>query len=1055
MKRQITLMAATLAAISSCTMHEMDIPGIGEGEETVKVQVVPSIRGLEEVTTRSSVTSGESAVNDINIFFYRDGLLAASEYITTPSVATFLLAKDVPYNVYAVANAGRIDPISKESDMLSYRMSLGSSGFVGTLNGLGVPMVWSREGYTPSGSLAQLPVSLVRLVSKIRFRIDTDALAGLRVTAVRLCNGAAAVTPFRMNGHGGSKVTSASEVTTGDYASDSDLQSLNAGGEVYFYALENCQGTLLPGNTDPWKKIPSSISVADLCTYLEVDCEFQSGFALAGTITYRIYLGQDNCSNFDIIRNVDMGVALCLTRNLDNVSWKIDPDVDYNGSLCSAYVEQGLHGLDNIYVGETSLMCLSINSYLEDFIGEGLPGHSLAVFGADGKNSPDFQLGTIMYSSGDYFCEIKCIDATQSSNTLCLVDADGNIVTDFTLEDGALLAHYPQMVIGDGFQARPGNAVSEPQCYPYPLINGREDKLYIYLTDSEGNNLNCMEDWGQYGFDLSLFMPIGTRITPTDRMTGTAGSVSERIASTCFSGNVALGTGMNDGPSAVLSLRMSNTGSSSSINSALSLGYHLDGYHSGMNTPFTVTLSSAKAETVSYYADYDIVKPTFYLGSGDTFPQNLGWNLGGETYIVSCNPSYIDLLCDVYFVGKLRSTTISPVLSNASPLLFQKGGNSAFSYVPGSRTTIEQPYFCDGCSMTLKNTSGTSATIDGKDCRVYVMDADKGIRSLSEDLSIPNRYIRADVGICTLGDRSVQYDYSDLNGGFVTSDGTTSTNATYGYVWGDDGGYSYRGAGWYTGSRMSDEVDAHKDGQVTSYDGYNGRNLHNIIIENPVTFKVGWNTSSKCPVLEMSGNTFGCTFKCVVGMCWTSSCSWDYNTGGSPTTTRYAVYEPEINNASYKYSYTMSGLSASVNLPSAYTVESKFASINKTYWHENCTNAINLKSNRFSQLAMPESVTYYISIFVENANSVWVPIDTEIQQYTGKVTASYFTFYSNTARGTYADTSSMTNPDGSDRGKNSNVSSQASKYSDYTTATASYGVGFEFLNLFRWNRYNL
>ena len=338
MKRQITLMAATLAAISSCTMHEMDIPGIGEGEETVKVQVVPSIRGLEDVTTRSSVTSGESAVNDINIFFYRDGLLAASEYITTPSVATFLLAKDVPYNVYAVANAGRIDPISKESDMLSYRMSLGSSGFVGTLNGLGVPMVWSREGYTPSGSLAQLPVSLVRLVSKIRFRIDTDALAGLRVTAVRLCNGAAAVTPFRMNGHGGSKVTSASEVTTGDYASDSDLQSLNAGGEVYFYALENCQGTLLPGNTDPWKKIPSSISVADLCTYLEVDCEFQSGFALAGTITYRIYLGQDNCSNFDIIRNVDMGVALCLTRNLDNVSWKIDPDVDYNGSLCSAYV---------------------------------------------------------------------------------------------------------------------------------------------------------------------------------------------------------------------------------------------------------------------------------------------------------------------------------------------------------------------------------------------------------------------------------------------------------------------------------------------------------------------------------------------------------------------------------------------------------------------------------------------------------------------------------------------------------------------------------------------
>ena len=1054
MKRQITLMAAALAAISSCTLHEVDLPGVREGEETVKVQVVPSIQGMDNVDTRSSVTSGESDVKDINIFFYRDGLLAASEYITTPSVATFLLAKDVPYNVYAVANVGRMDPPDKESDILSYRMEMDASGYVGTLNSHGVPMVWSREDYTPSGSLVQLPVALVRLVSKIRFRIDTDALAGLRVTAVRLCNGAAAVTPFRMNGHGGSKVTSTSEITDGDYASSSDLQTLNAGGEVYFYALENCQGTLLPGNSDPWKKTPSNISVADLCTYIEVDCEFQSGFALSGTITYRIYLGQDNCSNFDIIRNVDMGVALCLTKNLDNVSWKIDPDVDYNGSLCSAYVELGLHGLDNIYVGESSLLCLGINGYLEDFIGEGLPGHSLAVFGADGNASPDFETGEITYSSGDYFCTIKCIDATQESNTLCLVDADGNLVTDFTLEDGSLVGHYPLMVIGDGGRARPGEVIADPQCYPYPVVNGNGDKLYVYLTDRDGYNLNVMEDWGQYGFDLSLFSPIGTRVTPTEQMTGTAGSISDRIVGSCFSGNVAWGGTMDDGPSAVLTLKMSNTGSAASINSALSLGYHLDGYHSGFNTPFEVTLSSAKAESVSCYADYDIVTPKFYLGSADTFPSSKGWNLGGETYIAAYNPSYIDFLCDVYLVGKLRSTIISPVLSNATPLLFQKGGNSAFSYVPGSRTSIEQPYFCDGCSMTLRNTSGTPATVDGQECRIYVMDTDKGICAMSEDLSIPNRYIRADVGICTLGDRAVRYDCCDLNGGYVSSDGTPGSDASYSYIWAQDG-YYYNGAGWYTGPRMAEAVSANKDSQVASYDGYGGRNLHNIIIADPVTFKVGWNTSTKRPLLEMSGNTFGCTFKCVVGMGWKSSCSWDYNTAGSPTTTEYTVYEPEVDNTSYKYSYTLSGQSASVDLPGASTVESKFAAINKTYWHENCTNAINLKSNRFSQLAMPESVTYYISIFVENANSVWVPIKTEIQQYSGKVTASYYTFYSHTAKGTYADTSSMTNPDGSSRGKDNSVSSQATKYSDYTSATATYGVGFEFLNLYSWNRFNL
>ena len=69
--------------------------------------------------------------------------------------------------------------------------------------------------------------------------------------------------------------------------------------------------------------------------------------------------------------------------------------------------------------------------------------------------------------------------------------------------------------------------------------------------------------------------------------------------------------------------------------------------------------------------------------------------------------------------------------------------------------------------------------------------------------------------------------------------------------------------------------------------------------------------------------------------------------------------------------------------------------------------------------------------------------------------SSIYTFYSNTARGTYADTSSMTNPDGSSRGSDSNVSSQASKYGDYTKATASYKVKFSTLHDTYWNWYNM
>ena len=38
-----------------------------------------------------------------------------------------------------------------------------------------------------------------------------------------------------------------------------------------------------------------------------------------------------------------MDVTLCLTKNLDTVSWKIDPDVNYNGTLGEAWIEQGFH----------------------------------------------------------------------------------------------------------------------------------------------------------------------------------------------------------------------------------------------------------------------------------------------------------------------------------------------------------------------------------------------------------------------------------------------------------------------------------------------------------------------------------------------------------------------------------------------------------------------------------------------------------------------------------------------------------------------------------------
>lgn len=1053
---RLAALSAIFISTVSCRMDELEIPQPADpgASTSVRVEVVPSIQGMDEVQTKSSVTSGESAVKDINIFFYHNGLLVTSSYVQTPSVASFLLNDGMDYNVYALANVGRITPVDKEADFIKYKMTIGSSGFVGSMNSGGIPMAWQKSNYVVSKSVTQLPMALVRLVSKIRFKVDMDALAGLKVKSIRLCNAAGAVTPFTMNGHGGSKITAASDAINGDYASASDLNAINSGGQIYFYALENCQGTLLSGNKDPWKKTPDNISVANLCTYLEVDCEFQAGFALNGTITYRVYLGQDNCTNFDIIRNVDMGVTLCLTKNLDNVSWKIDPDVDYNGSLGYAWIEQGLHAMDDLYVGETVQWGFSVNEYLEDFLGEGLKGCRLVARQGSQVNS-NLRFGDIVYSAGDYFCDMKCLAKTVSPCTLWLVDSDGNYITDIRLEDDTIECLDPNFAVGDGSKKRPVDRIVPPQSNVSPEVNGNDDKVYLYLVDNAGRNLNSTKADGQYGFDLGLFNNVSMSSTASEAVKGKVGTSSAALIAQSYSMlGATRGTSMSGGPSFTCTVRSVNAGSNATLNDALSKVYHIQDDHDGDNHIVDLSFAAANVGKGTAEADFSIIRPKFFLADKSTFTSTNGYTMFGASYIASYNPSKLDFLADVIYVGRRKGSVSSTIIDGTEQINFRTGGSIPGYYLPTATRVVAYPYIVDYSSAPMKvsSPSAKGIAIDGKTCDVFIMDRTSAVSALSEADS--NRdYMRAEVGIRTTGDKDVYYDYQDLNGAYVTSSGSVTSNAAYNYTWGDDT-YSYRGCGWYTGEGMSTAINANKDANVASLAGYTGANVYNITMRQPVRFNISWNSSSKCPVINMSGNTLGVTFKIYVGLVLTSSCTTANNTGSSSSKHTYTVTTPDNRTTVPPFVYTLSGLSSSASLPNYATLESKFADINKNYWHENCTNAINLKSNRFSQMAMPESAEYAISIAVED-NGVWVPIEISKSEPTGSISTSLYTFYSHTARGTYASTSSMTNPDGSSRGSDSSVSSQASRYSDYTTATGSYKVKFTVLHDSYWNWYNL
>ena len=99
---------------------------------------------------------------------------------------------------------------------------------------------------------------------------------------------------------------------------------------------------------------------------------------------------------------------------------------------------------------------------------------------------------------------MKCYGKTSYPSELCLVDKDGNMITDISLDDGEIDSYEPYLTVGDGALKRPADKITVPQRNTCPIDNGHEDKVYLYLTDYWGHNLNVPQSQGQYGFNLSL-----------------------------------------------------------------------------------------------------------------------------------------------------------------------------------------------------------------------------------------------------------------------------------------------------------------------------------------------------------------------------------------------------------------------------------------------------------------------------------------------------------------------------------------------------------------------
>ena len=271
------------------------------------------------VGSRSGIDPETDNIKNINILAYKDGIAECSLYSPDMSGLEMVVFSG-KYTFYAIANLGEemIQPMDEES-MKSWRYSVESSA---DLVGKNTVFTSVAEAVINPGGSSSVQLEMSRLIARCGFRFDCSALPGMKVKSIRLCQAALDVAPF---GEDASKPLNIEN--SGDYATQADINSVNAGRIAYFYTFENAQGELLPGNADPWQKVPDNIpDHYSKCTYIEVTSEFSSNpDGYIGEVIYRFYLGKNSVSDFSVLRNTDCIVSMTASREgLGKISWLID-----------------------------------------------------------------------------------------------------------------------------------------------------------------------------------------------------------------------------------------------------------------------------------------------------------------------------------------------------------------------------------------------------------------------------------------------------------------------------------------------------------------------------------------------------------------------------------------------------------------------------------------------------------------------------------------------------------------------------------------------------------
>ena len=324
-----TWLFAAALLLGGCSKEPTEAMGGPTDGQPMEITLSPESMGEVAMDTRAVSGVDENRIKDLWVIqFNADGtaLLQTPQYITTVTSwgtsykVRAKIIKTSDSSLYFIANTGDntlYSDVTTAADVESKTLAVTNEASLAPGNAL--PMCGCYTG-KPSASVSD--VAMKRAVAKVTFKLAVDIPGDFALTSVKVYNAPTALQPFRDTSKldpGTSEADCYPATSVGFIGEFADLtpedKTLTATAKEcgWCYLPENGRGT--GSATDQRNKTAATAlggaeGQGNYATYIEIVGDYTSdlGYKYTGTI-YRIYLGADAVSNYDVKRNTHYTVT--------------------------------------------------------------------------------------------------------------------------------------------------------------------------------------------------------------------------------------------------------------------------------------------------------------------------------------------------------------------------------------------------------------------------------------------------------------------------------------------------------------------------------------------------------------------------------------------------------------------------------------------------------------------------------------------------------------------------------------------------------------------------